>query len=215
MKKVAAIYTGYALVGPGREAFQKILPDVEVISILDDSIISEVIANNGMTHKVLQRMYRLCESAVEQGADVILETCSSIGDSIDILQPFFSVPIVRIDQPMIENALAQGGTIGVLATVATTLKPTCDLAEKLANEQGKHVQIQRGLAEGAFEAITQGDMATHDALILQQAKSMKDCDLFLLAQGSMARMDKTLEKETGKPIFTSLERGIESLRAYL
>ena len=214
-KTVAAIYTGLGLVEPGKQAFAELLPDVRAISILDESLIADVIRDGYMTKSVLRRLYQCCCSAVEMGADVILETCSSVGESVDLLQPFFDIPIIRIDEAMIREAIKVEGTIGVIATLPTTLEPTCRFAERLAKEAGLSIEVQQGLAAGAFEAICNGNKATHDALILQQAKSMNECKSFLLAQGSMAHMEKPLAEVTSKPVFTSLRRGIEAVKAYL
>lgn len=218
MKKptVAAIYTGSALVQPGEQMFREVLPDVRSISLLDNSLIAEVIEEGRMTEGVVRRLFSLCELALAEGADVILETCSSVGNSVDYLAPFFPIPVLRIDRPMVEDVVQDGAKIGVLATLQTTLGPTSDLINQVAREKSCTVDIVSGLAEGAFKAVTLGDTDTHDRLILETAQRMADqCDCIVLAQGSMARMEKTLSEKTGKPIYTSLRRGIEALKAYL
>ena len=69
---------------------------------------------------------------------------------------------------------------------------------------GKTVEVVEGLAEGAFAAVINGDTARHDSLILDAARCVSDCvDVLVLAQGSMARMEKTLADETGKPVLSS------------
>ena len=218
MKKptVAAIYTGSALVQPGEHMFREVLPDVRSISMLDNSLIAEVIEHERMTEGVLRRLFRLCEFALEEGADVILETCSSVGNSVDYLQPFFPIPILRIDRPMVEDVVKEKAHIGVLATLPTTLGPTTDLIQQVAQEKHCTVTVVSGLAEGAFSAVSEGDAETHDKLILETAMNIaKQCDCLVLAQGSMARMEQVLSDETGLPVYTSLRRGIEALKAYL
>ena len=49
MIKVAAIYTAKALMGPLQEMFDKELPEAKLINVCDDSLIFEVIDNNGVT----------------------------------------------------------------------------------------------------------------------------------------------------------------------
>jgi Asp/Glu/hydantoin racemase len=215
-KKIVAIYTGAALVEPGKRAMEEILPDVETVSVLDDSLIADVIKNGGMTHGVLRRLYAYVESAVAMGATVILETCSSVGESVDLLQPFCEVPIVRIDRPMIEDAVAQASRIGVLATLSTTLDPTMRLVEEVAEAAGRSVTMANGLADGAFQALTNGDAQTHDRMLLEKAKDIADsCDAIVLAQGSMARMQEQIQDATGTKVYASLRRGIEGLKKYL
>lgn len=215
-KTIAVIYTGAALVSPLSAYLRELYPEHRVINILDDSLIGEVIADGGLTSSVLRRMFTYCDQALQQGADIILETCSSVGESIDLLKPFFPIPIIRIDRPMIEQAMAEGARIGVLATLPTTLGPTMRLVDTVAQEQGVSVQAVSGLAEGAFEALTIGDAAKHDRLLLETAEHVaKSCDCLVLAQGSMARMADELQRVTGIPVYSSPLSGVRALAAYL
>ena len=186
-----------------------------MISLLDDSLIADVIQAGKMTTAVLERIYSYCRIGAEMGVDVILETCSSVGASIDYIQPFFNIPVLRIDRPMIEKAVNESSRIGVMATLPTTLEPTMDLVKKVADEKGKEVSIVNGLAEGAFQAITKGDAETHDRMIMEKASALvKSCDTIVLAQGSMVRMEKPLRESTGLTVLSSMRLGLESLKSY-
>lgn len=213
MKKIAAIYTGAALVDPLRKILKELMPGYGIINILDDSLIADVIAAGGLTPAVSARLLSYYRAAVDAGACAILNTCSSIGDVVEMAKPFVPVPILRIDDAMARKAVAEGKTVAVIATLPTTLKPTADLLELRAKEAGKTVKIVRALAEGAFAAITEGDAATHDRLILEKAVgAAKEADLIVLAQGSMARMEETLARETGKPVLSSPRLGIDAFK---
>lgn len=213
MKKIAAIYTGAALVDPLRKILRERLPEYGIINILDDSLIAEVIAAGSVTPQVAARLLSYYRAAVDAGACAILNTCSSVGDVVDLAGPFVPVPILRIDDAMARKAVAEGTVVAVIATLPTTLKPTADLLEKRAAEAGRPVRIVRGLAEGAFAAISEGDAATHDRLILEKAREVaKEADLIVLAQGSMARMEETLAKETGKTVLSSPRLGVDAFK---
>ena len=216
-KTIAVIYTGAALVSPLSAFMRELYPEHRVINILHDSLIGEVITEGGMSPSVLRRMFAHCDQALQQGADIILETCSSVGESIDLLQPFFPIPIIRIDRPMIEQALSGGGArVGVLATLPTTLGPTMRLVDTVAKEQGISVQAVSGLAQGAFEALTVGDAAKHDRLLLETAEQVAaTCDCLVLAQGSMARMADELQRVTGIPVYSSPLSGVRALADFL
>lgn len=215
MKTVTAIYTGQALVAPLKEAFQKMYPEHRIVNVLDDSLIASVIEAGGLTGDVLRKLYSLTLDAYLSGTDVILQTCSSVGASVEIIKPFFDIPILRIDQPMSALAVRNYKRIGVLATLPTTLNPTIDLVNAEAEKAGNKVGVSNGLAEGAFEALSSGNSELHDSLIMDTAKKLKDdCDVFLLAQGSMARMAENLEKELAKPVLSSPLTGLESLKQY-
>lgn len=215
-KTVMALFTGAALVDPVKVMAKKMLPGVRFINILDDSLIGDVIAAGKMTPAVLERIHQYCRIGADMGVDVIWETCSSVGISVDYIQPFFDIPVLRIDRPMIEQAVRQGERIGVLATLPTTLQPTMDLLKVVAEERGKDISIINGLAEGAFEALCEGDSHTHDGIILESAQRIaQSCDTIVLAQGSMARMEVPLREKTGIPVLSSISLGLESLKSYL
>lgn len=212
---VLAIYTGAALVDPLTAVAAEVLPAIRLINLLDDSLIEDVIQAGKMTPAVLERIHSYCRIGAEMGVDIILETCSSVGVSVDYLQPFFDIPVLRIDRPMIEEAVNKSSRIGVMATLPTTLEPTINLVKKVAKEKGKEVSIVNGLADGAFQALTKGNSETHDAMIMEKATALaKSCDTIVLAQGSMARMEQPLRENTGIPVLSSIRLGLESLKAY-
>jgi Asp/Glu/hydantoin racemase len=215
-RKIAAIYTGAALVKPLSDLLKETMGDVEVMNILDDSMIADIIKAGGMTKAVKRRLYGYYEIAISAGAELILNTCSSIGDAVYGAREFMEVPIVRIDQAMAEKAIELTDKIAVLATVPTTLDPTIRLLDMCADEAGKKINTVSGLAEGAFAAITSGDAETHDRLIAETAvKVAETCDVILLAQGSMARMEGPLRELTGKTVLSSPRLGIEMVKDIL
>ncbi|MBJ2355127.1 MAG: aspartate/glutamate racemase family protein [Sphaerochaeta sp.] len=213
---IAAIYTGAALVKPLSDLMKETLGDYKIMNILDDSMIADIIEAGGMTKAVKRRLYGYYEIACASGAELILNTCSSIGDAVYGAREFFPIPIIRIDEPMARRAIELTDSIAVLATLPTTLDPTIRLLERCAQEAGKSIRTISALAEGAFPAITAGDAETHDRLIAETAKRVADsCDVILLAQGSMARMEKPLAELTGKTVLSSPRLGVEQIKGLL
>lgn len=216
MRTIAAIYTGVALVKPLSDQLKEALPGFRIMNILDDSLIAEIIAEGRLTPAVRRRLYSYYDAAASAGAELILNTCSSIGDAVYAAREFIPVPIVRIDEAMARRAVAEASRIAVLATLSTTLDPTISLVKRCAAEAGKTVTAISAVAEGAFPAITAGDAATHDRLVAETAKKVaEDCDVILLAQGSMARMEAPLRELTGKTVYSSPRLAIEMLKKML
>jgi aspartate/glutamate racemase len=213
MIKVAAIYTSKALLVPLQSMFDKLMPQAKLFNICDDSLIFEVISNDGITPAVTKRLINYYTAAEDAGADIIFNTCSSVSEISKIAARAVKIPVLNIDEAMVEKAVMNYETIGVLATLNSTLGPTCRLLEKQAQKFNKKVTIIEGLAQGAFSAISSGDNKGHDALILAAAEKLADkVDAFVLAQGSMARIEKHLNEITGKPIFSSMNSGLERLK---
>lgn len=216
MKRVFCVHTAMALVGPLTEIFKEYLPEVKLNHIADDSLIQEVIANNAVTPAVRRRLLSYYNAAADGGADVVFNTCSSVGDIADYGNGFARIPVFRIDQPMAAEAVAKAERIGVISTLPTTLDPTCRLLQNEAKKAGRKVALVEGLADGAFAAGQSGDGETHDRLIAEAAVKIADqVDLFVLAQGSMARMEQRLSEMTGKPVLSSPVLGVKGLRKFL
>jgi Asp/Glu/hydantoin racemase len=189
------------------------MPNVDLVNIVDDQLIFDINRNGSIDDDLEARTMRYFEAAERTHADVIFCTCSSIGEIADKAAALLSAKVVKIDEPMVEAAVRQATRIGVLATLASTLDPTARFIERKAQETGKQVTLIRGLAEGAFEAASEGNTAEHDDKIVRTAKSLldQDVELFVLAQGSMARIEDRLKRETGNPVLSSMSSGIEQV----
>lgn len=211
--KVVCVHTAMALVGPLTELFKQEFPEVEVEHIAESSLIKEVIKNNAVTNAVRRRLLDYYNAAADSGADIIFNTCSSVGDIADMAAGISRVPVFRIDGPMAEKAVTSASRIGVISTLPTTLDPTCRLLQNKAKAAEVEVELVEGLADGAFAAGQSGDGDTHDRLIAEAAQRIADkVDLFVLAQGSMARMEQRLAELTGKPVLSSPTLGVRGLR---
>jgi Asp/Glu/hydantoin racemase len=216
MIKVFAIHTATALVEPITTLFKENLPHIKLNHVADDSLIQDVIAAGEVTLAVRKRLINYYFAAVDGGADVIFNTCSSVGEIAEYARELIPIPILRIDDPMAIKAVQSATKIGVVATLPTTLSPTCNLVRKKAALEGKNINIVEGLAEGAFQAAMSGNRDKHDKLILEAAlKIAPQVDTIVLAQGSMARMEEKLAKETGKIVLSSPYLGVMGVKEYL
>ena len=218
MRTVVAIYTAMAvgLMADIKQLVTEEIPDCRLINIADDSLIQDVIKAGGPTVSVTRRLLDYYRAAEDAGADVILNTCSSIGEVAEMGRKSAKVPLVKIDDAMAMKAVNMGSRVGVIATLPTTLGPTVRLVQSQAKKIDKSVAVVEGLAVGAFEALMSGDAEKHDALILQTAKDIADkVDVIVLAQGSMAKMQDKLAQATGKPVLSSPRLGVQEVRDIL
>lgn len=216
MKTVFAVHTAFALVEPTKKLFAEYLPDIRLINMADESLIQDVIHAGTVLPAVAKRLVSYYFAGIDAGADLIFNTCSSVGEIADLARPFLRVPLVKIDDAMATEAVNSAASIGVLATVPTTLAPTIRLVKAKAAWLSKNVTVVDGLAEGAFQSLMAGDSETHDRLILETGKRVAaETDILVLAQGSMARMEDTLAQATGKPVLSSPRRGVLAVKAAL
>lgn len=216
--KAALIYTVTTpeLIEVVEREVRRVLPkDAELISYEDTTILEEVKEAGYVTPSAGARLVRMYMEAVSAGADAILNVCSSVGEVADAsvdLGKYLGVPIVRIDEEMCREAVRKGSTIGIIATLPTTMEPTKKTILRVAREVNRQVKVVEVLAEGGFGL----EQESFQQLILQSAKKMEDCvDVMVLAQGSMAYCEEFLQKQCKKMVLSSPRFGAEALASVL
>jgi len=211
MKTIVAIYTGKGLQEPLSALISKY--PFRQISVIDDNLIGEVVKAGRVTDEVKERLTKMYRAAAEMGGDIILNTCSSIGDAADEYAPKSAVPLIRIDEAMAETAVNNHARIAVVATLSSTLDPTMRFLSHKAKLAGKQTEVVSALAEGAFDALIAGDPQKHDEIISSTVANLKDIDCFVLAQASMMRMEEKLREVAGIPVYSSPRLCLERLTA--
>lgn len=216
--KVALVYTSTTpelIDMVEREVRENIGQDAEIISLQDPSILAQVREAGYVTPAPAARLIGMYMDAIGQGADAVLNVCSSVGevaDSVQTAAAYIGVPIVRIDEDMCREAVRLGSRIGVLATLPTTLEPTKGTINRVARSMGRHVTLVDGLIDGAFGL----DQAQFRRLLLEAAgKIIDQVDVIVLAQGSMAYVEKDITAAYGKPTLSSPRFGAVALKKAL
>jgi hypothetical protein len=152
--------------------------------------------------------------------DVVMITCSTMNRAYtqvaDALQPY-AVPVLQIDQPMMERAVDQGGEILVVATHGPTVNSTQALLRETASRLRKDVTFSGRTVETAWECLAAGDVAGHNIALAQAIHAHLDQEparCVVLAQLSMACLLFTYPDplvEFGIPVFTSAQCGFEKV----
>lgn len=193
------------------------MPQVQVFHMVDESLIRDTIRSGTLRRITIRRLLHQIESAMQAGADAIMVTCSSIGEGVAIGQRLFDVPVIRVDETMAERAVQMGQRIGVAATLRTTLEPTVALLQQKAAAAGRHISVVPSLCQGAFEAVLAGDTQTHDRILTEALTlDLRDVDLIVLAQASMARVVDALPPGLlTVPVLSSPELAVQRARDIL
>ena len=186
---VAFIHTVLALPATFGALADELIAGTDVFHVVDESLLGVTRRSGVLTPVTKRRVLGHVESAAEAGADLVVVTCSSIGPAVDEGRSFVTVPTLRIDEPMADEAVRLGSRIGVLATLSTTLEPTAELVERRGRAAGKEVQVVPRLCDAAFDALSDGDRDRHDQLVRAGLRTLlDDVDVVVLAQASMARV---------------------------
>jgi Asp/Glu/hydantoin racemase len=217
-RRVVFLHTVPSLVGLFNNLAKELLPvDSEVIHIADELLLKCVLAQGGLSPFIHRRIAEHAIAAEQAGAVAVQCTCSSISPGVDIVRSLVGIPVLKIDDPMVEEALRLGTRVGVVATAPTTLKPTTGLVYTRAAEAGCRVQVEPVLCEGAYAALLAGDIPAHDAIVREYVlESTKRNDVILLAQASMARVAEGISPEEARvPILSSPRLAVKRLAELL
>lgn len=216
MTRLAIIHTTAATVEPLKALAAEIVPGVEVVNFVDDSILPQLRENGDDVSQVEDRLLHYAIFAEQVGADAILSACSSVGEVAAQMRERVRVPVVRIDDAMAEEAVTRGDIIGVAATLATTLNPTQRLIRAKASAQARAVEIKTQVVDAAYQRLMAGDPAGHDALLAEALEALAaETDVVVLAQASMARAVERLPEDLRGQFLTSPRLAMERVKAAL
>ncbi|CAM3297459.1 aspartate/glutamate racemase family protein [Paenibacillus lupini] len=208
--KLAIIHTTPLTVEPLKSLALAQMPGIEIVNLVDDSILPQLAANGGSIQEVHGRWSEYARIAERLGADCILNACSSIGELCAQVQPELAVPIVRIDEAVAEFAVGAASRIGVAATLATTLEPTQRQLRAKAEQAGKKVELVSVVASTAYSMLLAGDKDGHDNELAETLRRLvSETDVVVLAQASMARVVERFSPQERQRFLTSPELGMK------
>ncbi|NGM22614.1 arylsulfatase [Roseomonas stagni] len=191
---------------PIEAAFREFWPEAVLMNLLDDSLSADLAREGSLTPAMTERFRTLGRYAVDTGAQGILFSCSAFGPCIEaVAADVAPVPVLKPNEAAIEEAVGYGRRIGLLATFAGTLA-------SMPPEFPPGVELVPCLAPGALAALDAGDGATHDRLAAEASRALRDCDVVLLGQFSLARAAGLVAEATGRPVVTTPGSAVRKLR---
>ncbi len=216
-KTLALLHTTTVVVPVFADLCRELLPGLHTFHIVDESLLRNTMDAGRLEPVTVRRAAGYIQSAREAGADAVLVTCSSIGPVVDVARRLFDFPVLRVDEPMAEQAVRTGRRIGVLATISTTLDPTAQLLRETALRLGETRDIEAVLCRGAYEAVASGDAAAHDRIVAAHLTALAArVDVVVLAQASMARVVRQMPPgQTPVPVLSSPRAAVERAREIL
>ena len=210
--RIALIHALRHSAAPVEAAFARLWPEARLMTLLDDSLSADLAAAGAMPPDMTARFLTLARYAAGTGAHGILFTCSAFGPCIEACQAALApIPVLKPNEAMVEEAVAAGLEIGLLATFRPSLATLP--AEFHAANPGVHVLP--ALADGALAALDAGDGPRHDQLAAEAASALAGCDVIALAQFSLARAAPSVAAATGKRVLTTPDSAVRKLRRVL
>jgi Asp/Glu/hydantoin racemase len=219
-RTLALVHTVTPLIEVFRGLVAELLPGVRTMGILDEPLLEVVKRRGALADDDVTRLIDHARWAAEAGADVLLVTCSTVSPLVDRAQTHASIPILKIDEAMIREAVGCGTRIGVVATAGSTLDPSRRMLETEAARCGKPIGVELVLVDRALPALLAGDTETHDQLIGRATLALAaSVDVIVLAQASMARALPSIaalpSAGAPTPVLSSPHAALAQVRAVL
>ena len=191
------------------------LPDVKVFHVLNEPLLEHVRLAGDIQTEDLEQLQAHIATAESIGANAVLVTCSTLSPAVDHI--YARIPVIKIDEAMIAQAVSSASRIGIVATNRTTLSPTQALLQAEAARAGRQVEISMVFVEHALPALLGGDGETHDALVKQAVLELASkVDVIVLAQASIARvLNKLAGDDVKVPVLASPHLALERVRQVL
>jgi hypothetical protein len=193
-------------------AFAAEWPQARVSNLLDDSLFAWVREAGGVVPEMYDVFRTLTRHMIGRGADGILFTCSAFRQVIDACIKEFEVPILKPNDAMLAQALDAGSHLAVMATVGPTIPSISVEIEEMARTRGQKVELMPVVVDHAFDALARGDAETHDRLVSERAREIKNCDAIVLAQFSLSRAVPAVQAVNKTPIYNSPGAAVARMR---
>ena len=210
--RIFLIHATPLAIEPIAGSFARLWPEAELCNLLDDSLSADLARAGNLDSAMMARFLALARYAESAAATGILFTCSAFGPAIEACRASLSMPILKPNEAMIDQAISMGGKIGLLATFAPALESMAEEFRERAAALEAKLDLQMCHVPDAFQALQRGDAASHDAAIARHARELRGCDLICFAQFSMARAAAVASTESGRPVLTTPDSAVGRLK---
>lgn len=213
--RIALIHATPVAMQPVIDAFQEGWREVETVNLLDDTLSVDLARAGSLNETMKRRIATLAAYATDMGVAGILFTCSAFGDAIEAVAREASMPVLKPNEAMFEEALDRGATVGLLATFQPSIAPLEQEFVAMAAAQEARAKLESVWVPEAMAALSAGDVEKHNRLIAEVAPRLAHCDVVMLAQFSMARALPAVRQTLRSPVLTSPESAVAKLKAIL
>jgi hypothetical protein len=214
-KSVALVSSTRAVFGPMEAAFREVFPEAQILHLLDETLLEDFRREGGLSPHTRHKALQMALTAQEAGVDGILVTCSTLSPSVDDFRPFVRIPIIKIDEPVIEEVVQKADTIGLLATAETVLKSVEPLVMKKAQDLGREISVLRFIKGDVWPLLQKDLSAFYRAIAEAATQAARECQAVILTQVSMAPGRDYVEEKLRNKIYSSPIYAVQTLRKIL
>jgi len=214
-KRIVLVHPTPLALPPVDEAFKSLWPQAQVLNLLDEALYADVGPNGETTPALMARVANLLRHAEVSGADGIVFSGSTFGPAVEEGRKGMKVPVLRIEEAMMDDAVARGGSILVVSTQKRAMPVVRSTLDESAKRAGKTPEIKELWVAGARDALNAGDHDKHDRLIADQSAAAGNFDTIVLSMISMAPARAKMPPPLATKTLTSGEAAVARMRKLL
>lgn len=213
--RIALIHATPLAIEPIGNAFKRLWPQARTTNLLEDSLAPDLAVDGRLTERMVGRFLALTHYVHGCGADAILFTCSAFGPAIEACAAAVPIPVLKPNEAMLDEALAAGSHIGLIASFGPSIPALNTELEDMARARGRKITVASRTVAPAWTALQNGDAETHDRLVAEAAVELMPCDALVLGQFSMASAARIIAAPPGCRVLTSPDSAVMKLKLAL
>jgi hypothetical protein len=214
-KRIFLVHPTPVAMPPVDEAFKRLWREAQVLNLLDESLYADVGANGELTPALYARVANLFKHCEASGADGIVFSGSTFGPAVEEGRRGIRVPVLRIEEAMMDEAVARGGSILLVCTQKRALPVVRGTLDASAKRAGRSPPIAELWVSGARDALNENDSARHDRLIAAQVAAAGEFDTIVFGMISMAPARAAMPGALAARTLTSGEAAVARMRKLL
>ena len=212
--RVVMIHAIAESIPPVQLAFQDEFPEAEVINLLDEGLLIDF--PGSITPSLRRRMSNLICYSEDNKADAIGLACSVYAPVVDSARDLVGVPLVSSYGPVVDEAVAAGPRVGVIATNEATMSDSEYYLKLAAEESGKEVRLVKRLATDLIQVLRAGGQAAFEKRLEEEVMALApDVDVVLLSQFSFATALEHLRGASPVPVLSAPHSSARTLKKML
>lgn len=166
--------------------FSELAPDIVLDHTVRADLLDQAMAAGRLTDKIAVETETALRQLAADGVATLC-TCSTIGPAVDRITQSGSLPVMRIDQAMAERAVGLSDEITIAAAAQSTLTPTRELVERMAEAADRDVTLKMVHIAEAWPHFKSGDHQAYiDTIVARLCALSPVPPVIILAQASMA-----------------------------
>jgi Asp/Glu/hydantoin racemase len=211
-KRIFLVHPTLLAMPPVDEAFKTLWPDAQILNVLDGSLYADIPQDGTLAPEITTRLANLFRHCELSRADGIVFSGSTFGPAVSEARKSVKIPVLRIEEAMMDDAAARGGRILLVCTQKRAQPVVLGTLEGAAKQTGKPLAITELYVTGARDALNKGDNDAHDRLIAEQSAAAGEFDQIVFGMMSMAPAKAKMPPALAQKVLTSGEAAVARIR---